>query len=212
MVREHSPMLDAPAARRNGAAILSVLLTVLPQSGTVLEIASGTGQHAAMFGPALAPLAWLPSDPDPVQRASISAWTASVPGHAPLPPRDIDAASPSWDVSPSDRIAAIVAINLLHIAPWPVTLGLLAGAARVLPDGGPLCIYGPFMRSGRHTGPGNARFDAVLRHQDPQWGVRDLDEVTEHAVRAGLGIDRICGMPSDNLLAVYRNRTPDTGW
>ena len=205
-------MLDAPAARRNGDAILRVLRTVLPRSGTVLEIASGTGQHAAMFAPALAPLCWLPSDPDPVQRASISAWAASTGRRAPLAVRGIDAASAHWDVSPSDHIVAMVAINLLHIAPWPVTLGLLAGAARILPDGGPLCIYGPFMRAGRHTGPGNERFDTVLRRQDPEWGVRDLDDVTGHAARAGLGLDRVCRMPADNLLAVYRNRPADRQW
>ena len=208
--RRQPGLRDAPAARRNGAPILDVLRRTLPRRGTVLEIASGTGQHAAMFAPALAPLAWLPSDPDPGQRTSIAAWSAGVRGTRPLPPRAIDAAQAEWDVSPSDCIVAIVAINLLHIAPWPATLGLLAGAASILPGEGQLCLYGPFMRAGRHTGTGNARFDAQLRSQNPAWGVRDLDVVAGRAQELGLFLDQVNEMPSNNLLAVFRNR-PATG-
>jgi SAM-dependent methyltransferase len=197
----------APAAGRNAAAIHDVLRQVLPSAGTVLEIGSGTGQHAAAFAPALAPRRWLPSDPDAGARASIEAWTTTASEPRPLPPRAIDAAAADWGLLPDDDIAAIVAVNVLHIAPWAVTLGILDGAARHLPTGGPLIFYGPFSRGGRNSAPSNAAFDASLRAQNPEWGVRDLDDVAAEASSRGLDLDRVVDMPANNQVVVFRRQT-----
>lgn len=195
---------DAPAARRNADAILDVLRRVLPESGTVLEIGSGTGQHAASFAGPLAPRRWLPSDPDPNQRASIAAWIADMDDPKPLAPRAIDAASPDWDVRAEDTITAITSTNVVHISPWSVTLGLVGGAGRILPVGGVLHFYGPFKRGGVHTTPSNAAFDANLRARDPEWGVRDLDEIEVLALAAGLTLDQVIDMPSNNFSVVFK--------
>lgn len=195
---------DAPAARRNGEAILAVLRAVLPPDGTVLEIGSGTGQHAAALAPALIPRRWLPSDPDPSQRESIAAWTSDAGPGAPLPVRHIDAAADTWAVGPEDRITAVVSVNVIHIAPWTVAEGLVAGAGRILPPGGVLYFYGPFARGGAHSAPSNAAFDASLRAQNPEWGVRDLDSVTALALAAGFSGPEVIAMPSNNLSIIFR--------
>ena len=197
---------NAPAAQRNADAIVAVLRRILPETGTVLEIGSGTGQHAAAFAAALAPRLWLPSDPDAGQRASITAWSAGITDTPPLAPRAIDAAVETWDVNPGDGITAIVSVNVIHIAPWSVSEGLVAGAGRLLPRDGVLYFYGPFKRAGAHTGPGNAAFDASLRAQDPSWGVRDLDDIVALADTAGLALDQVIDMPSNNLSVVFRHR------
>lgn len=196
----------APAAARNAEAILSVLRALLPERGTVLEIGSGTGQHAAAFAAALAPRHWLPSDPDPEARESIAAWTAATPPPHPLPPRAIDAAADVWDVTPADGIVAIVAVNVVHIAPWSVTLGLLDGAARYLPTDGVLALYGPFARGGAHTAASNDAFDRSLRAQNPAWGVRDLDVIAAEAERRGLVLEQAVDMPANNLTVAFRRR------
>lgn len=195
---------DAPAARRNAAAILEVLVRILPETGTILEIGSGTGQHASAFAPVLAPRLWLPSDPDPEQRASIAAWIADMDPPKPLPPRAIDAAAAEWDVGPEDNITAITSANVIHISPWATCQGLVAGAGRVLPPGGVLHFYGPFKRGGRHTTDSNAAFDATLRARDPAWGVRDLDDIEVLAKPAGLALDQVIDMPSNNFLVVFK--------
>ena len=195
---------DAPAARRNAAAILDVLRQVLPNSGTILEIGSGTGQHAAGFAGPLAPRRWLPSDPDPGQRASISAWIADMDDPKPLPPRAIDAASADWDIRAEDNITAITSANVVHISPWAVSEGLIAGAGRILPTGGVLHFYGPFKRGGLHVTTSNAGFDAGLRAQNPDWGVRDLDDIATLASAAGLALDQVIDMPSNNFSVVFK--------
>jgi SAM-dependent methyltransferase len=195
---------DAPAARWNASAILDVLLRTLPETGTVLEIGSGTGQHANDFAGAIAPRQWLPSDPDPDQRASIATWISSAKGPMPLPPRAIDAASMEWSVGPEDEITAIVTVNVVHISPWVVAKGLVAGAGRILPPGGILFLYGPFKRGGVHTSSSNAAFDADLRARDPEWGVRDLDEIEKLAVTAGMSLDQVIDMPSNNFSVVFK--------
>jgi hypothetical protein len=195
---------DAPAARRNAAAILDVLRRVLPSSGTILEIGSGTGQHAADFAGPLAPRRWMPSDPDPDQRASISAWIADMDDPKPLPPRAIDAASPDWDIRAEDKVTAITSANVVHISPWSVTKGLVAGAGRLLPVGGVLHFYGPFKRGGYHTTDSNAAFDADLRARNPDWGVRDLDDIEILASAAGLVLDQVIDMPSNNFSVVFK--------
>lgn len=195
---------DAPATRRNAAAILEVLRETLPETGTILEIGSGTGQHASAFAPALAPRFWLPSDPDPGQRASIAAWIADMDPPRPLPPRAIDAAAPEWDVRAEDNITAITSANVIHISPWSTSQGLIAGAGRILPPGGVLHFYGPFKRGGVHTTDSNAAFDASLRARDPAWGVRDLDDIEALAKTAGLILDRVIDMPSNNFSVVFK--------
>jgi SAM-dependent methyltransferase len=193
--------LKAPAAERNKGPILEVLQRVLPPSGIVLEIASGTGQHVAHVAAALPKLLWQPSDPDTRVHDSIRAWTGDLPNvRAPLA---FDVQQP-WPVAHAD---AVVCINMIHISPWEATLALIDGAGRVLAQGGVLYLYGPYRRFGRHTAASNAAFDASLRATDPAWGVRDLEAVEERAATAGLRLDEIVEMPANNLSVVLR-KTP----
>ena len=191
----------APATQRNRDPILAVLRRALPAAGLVLEVSSGSGEHAVHFAAALPGLTWQPSDPDPTARASIAAWAAEARLPNLRPPLALDAAAPDW---PLDRADAVVCINMIHIAPWAAGLGLLRGAARLLPPGGPLILYGPYRQGGRHTAPSNAAFDAGLRAQDPDWGVRDLEAVAEAAVAAGFGAPEIAAMPANNLALAFR--------
>jgi SAM-dependent methyltransferase len=194
---------SAPAAARNREPILRVLRDTLPRAAQVLEIASGTGEHAVWFSTALPELTWQPTDHDPDALISIAAWRDKASPPNLLPPLRLDATEDTWPVARSD---AVVAINMIHIAPWTVTLGLIAGAARVLSQGGLLFLYGPFREAGVHTGAGNATFDADLRARDPSWGIRDLDEIAALAGQHGLmGPERI-SMPANNLSVVFRRR------
>ncbi len=198
---------SAPSAERNREAILDVLKEVLPASGTVLEVSSGTGQHAAYFAPELAPLRWLPSEFDRALIDSIEAWRERVPAANLLPAVTLDACAPVWPVEqepPERPITAIVNINMIHIAPWQTCLGLLAGAGRILPPDGILYLYGPYRRGGAHSAPSNEDFDRSLRARDPQWGVRDLDEVEIAAEGEGLVLERVIDMPVNNLSVVFR--------
>ncbi len=198
--------LSSPATRRNRGPILEVLQRVLPARGLVLELASGTGEHAAWLAPRLPRLEWQPSDPDPMLRDSIAAWLAEVATGNLKPPLDIDARTETWPVPAAD---AVVCINMLHIAPWAVCQGLMRGAGRVLPDGGVLYLYGPYMLQGRHTAPSNRGFDHMLRSENPEWGVRDLDVVTAEAAAHRLALDETVPMPSNNLSVIFRReRTP----
>jgi hypothetical protein len=193
--------LTAPAVARNRDPILAVLRDVLPAAGTVLEIASGTGEHAVHFAAALPHLVWQPTDPDAQARGSIAAHAARA-GLANLrPPLELDASAPTWPVTRAD---ALVSINMIHISPWRATQGLMAGAARVLPAGAPLYLYGPYRRHGLHTAPSNAAFDENLRARDPAWGVRDLDEVAELAAALGFALQRSVAMPANNLSVIFR--------
>lgn len=189
--------LDAPAAARNREPILAVLRRVLPEQGLVLEVASGTGQHAAHFAVALPGVVWQPSDPDPAHRASTAAWTEGMPNVR--PPLDLDTGRWPW---PVDRADAVVCSNMIHIAPWAACLGLLGGAAECLPAGAPLVLYGPYRRGGAHTAPSNAAFDADLRARNPDWGVRDLEAVA--AAAAGFVLEEVVEMPANNLTVVFR--------
>lgn len=192
---------SAPSTQRNRDPILGVLARVLPPAGLVLEIASGSGEHAVYFAARLPALAWQPSDPDEANRASITAWRddAALPNlRAPL------ALDATWDRWPIERADAMVNINMIHIAPWAACEGLMRGAARLLPPGAPLVLYGPFRRGGRHTAPSNEAFDRGLRARDAAWGVRDLEAVERAAAAAGLPLDEIVEMPSNNLSLVFR--------
>jgi SAM-dependent methyltransferase len=191
----------APAAQRNRAPILDALRGRLPETGTVLEIASGTGEHVVHFARALPRLTFRPSDPDPENRASIAAWIAAENLANVKAPIDLDACAPKWPVATAD---AILCANMIHIAPWRAAEGLIAGAARTLFPGGILHLYGPFMREGRHTAPSNADFDAALKARDPEWGVRDIDAVAALARRAGFGAPDIVVQPANNLSVFFR--------
>lgn len=203
----------APATQRNRAPILAVLKQALPPTGTVLEISSGTGEHGTFFAPALAPRYWLPSDPNPVARDSITAWREHSPSDYLLPPVALDVRDPRWPVEPPDArlelrpITAIVNINMLHISPWAACLGLMAGASRILPilpTDGLLYLYGPFRQAGLPLAPSNAAFDQSLKSQNPDWGLRDLEAVIAVAEAAGLVWFKTFTMPANNLSVLFK--------
>jgi len=193
--------LHAAATERNREPILEVLRRVLPAEGLVLEIASGTGQHAAYFAAALPGLRWQPSDPVPAHRDSVAAWAAAGGLTNVLPAVALDVERWPWPVPRAD---AVVCINMIHIAPWSAAQALFAGAGRVLSPAGVLFLYGPFKRDGGHTSDSNARFDERLRAEDPRWGVRDLSDVTALAHEAGFGDPEIVPMPANNLSLIFR--------
>jgi SAM-dependent methyltransferase len=195
----------APAAARNRAPIWAVLQRDLPAKGLVLEVASGSGEHAVHFARAAGPeITFQPSDPDPASRASIDAW-ASASGLANIRPAlALDATAPTWPISSAD---VVLCCNMIHIAPWTAAVGLVQGAGRVLPPGGLLFLYGPFKRDGRHTAPSNEVFDReFLRARNPAWGVRDLEAVSELAQSAGFAPPRIEAMPANNLSVLFRRQ------
>jgi SAM-dependent methyltransferase len=211
----------APATERNREPILEVLKRVLPSSGSVLEVASGTGEHAVFFAPRLSPLKWLPSDPNPQSRASIAAWRTHNPADNLYPPLDLDVSAPVWSIEKTGAplewlnrydfntspLVAIVNINMIHISPWSASLGLMAGAGRLLPLGGILYMYGPFKQDSKHTSPSNAAFDEALRAQNPEWGVRDLENVVAAASAQDLRLLETYQMPANNLSVVFRRST-----
>lgn len=192
---------NAPAALRNRDPILDVLRTHLPPTGLILEIASGSGQHAVHFAAALPNHIFLPSDPDATARASIDAWTADSGLPNVRPALALDATAAAWPIAAAD---AILCINMIHISPWASARGLFEGAARILPTGGLLYLYGPYKRGGVHTAPSNENFDATLRLQNPEWGVRDLEEVEALARDNHFSSPDIVAMPANNLSLIFR--------
>jgi hypothetical protein len=200
--------LHAPATQRNREPILGVLRRVLPPAGAVLEIASGTGEHAAWFAAQLPSLVFQPSDPKPEQRASCAAWVAASALPNLRAPLALDTTAADWEASAGipSRLAAIVCINMIHIAPWSAALGLLRGAGNILGAGSVLFLYGPFQRSGRHTAASNEAFDRSLRAQNPEWGVRDLETFLAAADTAGFALEEVVEMPVNNLCVILRRR------
>jgi hypothetical protein len=194
--------LVAPAAERNKGPILEVLRTLLPPTGTVLEIASGTGQHVVHFARALPGLHWMPSDAAAQARRSIAAWLASERLPNVAPPIELDVLERPWAVT--GPIDAIVCINLIHISPWPVTTALFAEAREKLCESGLVYLYGPYKQQGRHTAPSNEAFDRSLRAQDPEWGVRNLEDVVETARSTGFEHLTTVEMPANNLSVAFR--------
>jgi SAM-dependent methyltransferase len=192
----------APSAARNRDPIWEVLRPHLPAHGLVLEVASGSGEHTVHFARASgSQLVYQPSDPDPLARASIDAWTAAK-GLANIRPAiALDAAVDVW---PIERADVVVCINMIHISPWSSAVGLLRGAGRVVPAGGLLFLYGPYRREGRHTAPSNKAFDEDLRRHNPEWGVRELEAVADLASGAGFGPPSIAKMPANNLSVLFR--------
>ena len=191
----------APAVARNKAAITEVLARHLPAAGLVLEIASGSGEHALHFAAHFPALGFQPTDPDAAALASIAAWQAEAQLPNLLLPLMLDVMADAW---PVQKVDAVLCINMIHIAPWEATAALMRGAARVLPRDGALFLYGPFMRGGQHTAHSNAEFDAGLRAQDARWGVRDLEAVAEIASAAGFAAPVVEEMPANNLSVIFR--------
>ncbi|HEY1855815.1 DUF938 domain-containing protein [Acidocella sp.] len=192
----------APSTARNRGPILSVLKPRLPSRGFVLEIAAGAGEHAVYNAAALPGLQWQPTDPSPEALASIAAWR----DHAALPnllaPLRLDAATP--DTWPVDRADAIVNINMIHISPWSATQGLMEGAGRLLPSGGLLFLYGPYIEPDIETVASNLSFDLSLKTRNPAWGLRRLDEVTALAAQHRLELSERISMPANNLALIFK--------
>lgn len=193
--------LSWPAPDRNKEPILEVLERHLPQSGLVLEIASGSGQHAVHFAPNFPGVVWQPSDPELEHRQSITAWREHANIANMSDPLDLDTTHDAWQV---EEAAAIICINMIHISPWQSSQGLFRGAADLLPPSAPVILYGPFMIEGRHTSASNAQFSENLQRRDPEWGVRDLADVTSLARENGFDFDEKIEMPANNLSVIFR--------
>jgi len=195
------PRIHRPHVARNRAPILDVLRRVLPGRGLVLEVASGSGEHVAYFAEHLPALVWQPSDPDPEALASIAAYRAAAGAPNLLAPVLLDVSAPRW---PVERADAVICNNMIHISPWSASEGLMASAARTLPAGGILYLYGPYKIDGRHTAPSNAAFDRTLQAQNAAWGIRDLADVAALAERQGLTLTGTVAMPANNLSVIFR--------
>jgi SAM-dependent methyltransferase len=207
MSERPDPRIHRPHVARNRDPILDVLRRVLPANGLVLELASGSGEHAAYYATKLPALTWQPTDPDPLALASIDAHRAAAAANL-LPALQLDVTASHW---PVERADAAVCCNMIHIAPWAACEGLLAGAARILPPGGLLYLYGPYRIGGEHTAPSNAAFDADLRARDPAWGIRSLEDVTALAQRHGLALAESVPMPANNFSVIFRRSAPPPG-
>lgn len=203
--------LDAPAFHRNHAPIWSAIGPWLSaQHGDALELASGTGQHVAEFARKTPTLTWWPSDINDAHLDSVRAWRAAAGVSNLRDPQRIDLTNADWVVAgpPKGALAAMVAVNLLHISPWPVSQNLIAGAAQWLRAGAKLFVYGPFLRDGEHTAPSNATFDASLRADNPKWGVRDMSVLAKHGAAAGLPMTDIIPMPANNFILAFTRPAP----
>ncbi|MBP0020405.1 MAG: DUF938 domain-containing protein [Cyanobacteria bacterium SBLK] len=207
----------AAATQRNRQPILEILQEVLPPCGTILEVASGTGEHCIYFAPRLRHLQWWPSEPNPILRESIIAWRSHFPSNNLHPPIFLNACDRVWPMEAgtipegmtpeefnANPIAAMVNINMIHISPWATCLGLMAGAGRILPPEGILYLYGPYKRDGRHTAPGNEEFDRALRSSNPEWGVRDLEAIIAAAEAENLTVLKVVEMPANNLSVIFQ--------
>jgi SAM-dependent methyltransferase len=201
MIVTSDPKLHHPHVARNREPILAVLKRLLPARALVLEIASGSGEHAAFFAKSLPSVSWLPSEIDTKALASIAAFRAEAGVPNLLAPVRLDVTAESWPVK---RVNAVVCNNMTHISPWAASQGLVAGAARTLRPGGMLYLYGPYKIDGRHTAPSNAEFDAYLRQQNPEWGIRDLGDMRELGARHKLTLTETVPMPANNLSIILR--------
>jgi SAM-dependent methyltransferase len=191
----------SPYVARNRGPILKVLRRVLPERGIVLEVASGTGEHAAYFAAGLPQLTWQPTERDTLALRSIKAYRTAGNLANLLPPLELDVMAMSWPVPRAD---AVVAINMIHIAPWTAAEALMAGAERLLEPGGVLYLYGPFKENGLHTAPSNKTFDENLRARNKDWGVRDVGDVAKLAARHRLDLVERVAMPANNLSVIFK--------
>jgi len=189
-----------PATERNRDVILNVLKQHLPEHGLVLEIASGSGEHITYFAPQLPNLRWQPSEPDTDLRESILAWMAELNSDNILNPLPINVLDENWDI---EKVDAIFNANMIHISKWAVCKGLMKGAGKVLKAGGLLLLYGPFIREGVATAPSNLKVNDSLKQQNPEWGVRQLEDVIAEAEKNNIGLKEIIEMPANNLLVVF---------
>jgi|SoimicmetaTmtLPA_FD_contig_61_46469_length_720_multi_1_in_0_out_0_1 hypothetical protein len=187
---------NAPAAARNVVPIGDVLADWMPARGVVLEVASGTGEHALAFARRFPHLCWQPSDPDPEALSSIAAWQAEGPSNL-RTPIYLNVCAPEWPVEAAD---AILCTNMVHISPWEASIGLLDGAARLLGNGAPLILYGPWLQADVPTAPSNQAFDISLRDRDPRWGLRLVEDFAAEASLRGLVLTARQPMPSNNLM------------
>ncbi|MEO1252651.1 MAG: DUF938 domain-containing protein [Pseudomonadota bacterium] len=195
--------LYSPSAARNRDAICEVFLAHAPARGRVLEIGSGTGEHAVRMAGAARGLSWTPSDIDPAARASVAAWTEASGLANIKAPFAIDA-SAEWENDVSGPFDLVLSINMIHIAPFEAARGLFRGAGRVLPTGGKLMLYGPFARDGAHISASNEAFDASLKARDPRWGVRDLEhEIAPLAQDNAFARIAVVEMPANNFTVVF---------
>jgi SAM-dependent methyltransferase len=192
---------SAPHVARNAAPIVDVLKGALPARGLVLEVASGTGEHIVHFAREFPKLLWQPSDPDPAALRSIDAWRAEAGLFNLLPAVPLDARAADWPVARAD---AMLCINMIHISPWAATAGLMRGASRLLEAGAPLYLYGAYRQAEMETAPSNEAFDASLKARDPQWGLRNLEDVVTEAQDNGLRLEAVTPMPANNLSVVFR--------
>lgn len=197
----HDHRQHAPATSRNRDFILDVLRETLPAQGVILEIASGSGEHVVHFARLFPNLVLQPSDREPDALRSIAAWVSATGVTNVRPPVVLDASQLPWPVGSAD---GIVCINMIHISPWEATLGLVRGAAALLPPTAPLYLYGPYKRAGFATAPSNLAFDRNLRDRDPTWGLRDLEAVAAVAQSVGFSAPAITEMPANNLSVVFR--------
>ncbi len=196
----------APATDRNKHPLLTVLKSHLPDSGTVLEVAAGTGQHAVFFASQLAPRLWLPTDQSSTNVASITSWAADLPAPNLLPAQMLDVMDDEWPVERnalSAPVSAVVNINMIHIAPWECCIALFRGAARMLEAGGVVLLYGPFKQGQKNTAPSNIAFDLQLKAQNIQWGVRELEAVLTVAIDTGFECREVIAMPANNLAVIF---------
>lgn len=191
----------APATARNSQPLAEVLARELPASGTVLEIASGSGEHAMFMARRFPALDWQPSDRDAEALASVDAWAAETRLANLRPAMALDAAAPDW---PNVSADALLCVNMLHISPWDAVVGLFAGAGRVLGSGAPLVLYGPFVEPDVETAASNHAFDQSLRQRDPAWGLRSTADLDRLAAGHGMTRTARCAMPANNLVLVYR--------
>jgi len=196
----------SPSAARNLEPVILVVLEAFPRRGRVLEIASGSGQHVVALAEALPDVAWQPSDPDAAARGSIAAWIADTGRLNVEPPLAIDVTVEDWEAAVAVPFDGIVCINMLHISPWAACRGLMRGAGATLTPGGLLYLYGAYRRGGGHTAASNAQFDASLRLRNPQWGVRNLEDVEAEARSNGLDLAQVIEMPNNNLSVFFRRR------
>jgi hypothetical protein len=192
---------SAPAALRNREPIAEVLVEWLPASGLVLEVASGTGEHAVFFAERFPDLEWQPSDTDESALASVAAWRDASPLPNLLPPLRLSATDPEWPIARAD---AVLNINMIHISPWAAALGLLDGAARLLPKGAPLILYGPWIRESVPTAPSNLAFDESLRQRNPEWGLRRVEDFATEARARDFDFEDQREMPANNMMLLFR--------
>ena len=192
---------SAPHVARNAAPIAEFLAGILPDRGMALELASGSGEHILQFARTFPRLLWQPSDPEPAALRSIEAWRAESGLFNLLPPISLDVRAADW---PAPQADAILCINMIHISPWSATVGLMRGAGRLLGEGAPLYLYGPYRREGVETAPSNEAFDESLKARNPEWGLRALEAVEAEAGKHGLQLDRVVEMPANNLSLLFR--------